>query len=437
MGEMSLLDPIASLDAYIARGGGGGLAAARELGSTAILREIEQSGLREKSSAGPLTAHAWRAARDAGSRCAVVNAAEADPGSFKDRAVLRANPYLVVEGLTIAARVVGASSAYIALKGSYTAELDHVTRATTEMAAAGLLGDVTFTIVRGPDHYLFGESTALLEVIGGNEPFPTVLPPQLHARAALVDNVETFAHVTTILARGTRWFRSRGTARSPGTTLFTICGDIARPGVHELPFGTKLRVLVEDLGGGTASGRSVKMVGSGAANSVLPGEQLDVELAHDSLAEAGGGLGAGGFVVYGDDVCALALARAWSNFLWVESCGQCTACKQGSGAITTALARLERRGDVEQLAVLQRSLPTVSDGSRCTLPIAERTIVGSLLRTFPADVIAHEDGRCALRHDVGIPKLVDLRDGVALYDPRLSRKRPDWAYAEQPTGVSS
>jgi NADH-quinone oxidoreductase subunit F len=438
MVDMSLLDPIASLGAYVAQGGGRGIAAARSLGSTATLRELSHSGLRGRGSGdGFPTAYSWRAARDRDRACYVVaNGTDVEPGAFKERAILRANPYLVVEGLTIAALTIGASGACIALKRSYDTELERVRRAVTEMSASGLLDDITFTIAPVPDHYLLGEATALLEAIAGNDPFPTVLAPQLHSRPTLVDSVETLAHVTTILAHGARWFRSRGTSRSPGTMVFTISGDVARPGVHELPLGTRLGFLVEELGGGTASGRPVKLVGAGAANAVLAGDRLDVALDHDSLLEAGAGLGGGGFVVYGDDVCALALARAWSNFLWVESCGQCTSCKLGSGAITTALARLERRGDVEQLAVLQRSLATVADGTRCMLPFAERTIVGSLLRTFPADVVAHEERRCALRHDIDIPQLCDLANGTARYDQRLSRKRPDWTYAPPPVGAA-
>jgi NADH-quinone oxidoreductase subunit F len=164
---------------------------------------------------------------------------------------------------------------------------------------------------------------------------------------------------------------------------------------------------------------------------VLRGDQLDVAMDFDALAQAGGGLGSGGFVVYGDDVCALAVARLSSNFLWVESCGQCPACKLGTGAITTALASLEARGEADQLSVLQRSLATVTDGNRCALPVEEQQIVGSLIRQFPEDVVAHEEGRCSLRHDIVLPKIVDLADGKIVYDERQARKRADWTYASE------
>ncbi|MCU1430389.1 MAG: NADH-quinone oxidoreductase subunit [Actinomycetia bacterium] len=467
MTKDGLLANVATFDEYRASGGGNGVVATTALGSEATIREVEQSGLRGRGGGGFPTGRKWRAVRDAGGsrRFVVVNGAEGEPGTFKDRAIMRANPYQVIEGVAVAALAVGASDVYFAIKASFTREIERVAQAAADMAAAGLLGDLSFTIARGPDEYLFGEEKAMLEVIEGNDPLPRVLPPYLHGLFAtmpqpgwdahasvndidtgtgtgtgtdgsnptLVNNVETLAHVASILDRGASWFRSRGTPRSPGTMVFTVVGDVARPCVAELEMGTPLRVLVEDVGGGTASGRPVKMVCSGVANAVLPGDRLDVPMHFDALANAGGGLGSGGFVVYGDDVCALAVAHAYSNFLWVESCGQCPACKLGSGAITAALADLEARGDADQLAVLQRALATVTDGSRCGLPAEEQKVVGSLLRRFPEDVVAHEEGdgrHCALGHDVIVPKVVDLEDGAVTYDLRQQYKRPDWTYAE-------
>jgi NADH-quinone oxidoreductase subunit F len=454
--DFLLLDPVATVDDYLARGGGNALSAVAATGAEATIREIEQSGLRGRGGGAFPTGRKWRTVRDAGGyHYAVANGAEGEPGTFKDRAIMRANPYQVVEGLAVAAYAVGATETYIALKGSFERELARVQQAATELSAIGALGDLTVTIVPGPEEYLFGEEKALLEVIEGHDPLPRVLPPYLHGLFAtmpqlgwephsagsspearsnptLVNNVETLAHVTSIVRHGAAWFRSRGTPRSPGTMVFTICGDVVRPAVIELELGTPLRVLVEQVGGGTRSGRPVKFTCSGVASPVLRGDQLDVAMDFDALAQAGGGLGSGGFVVYGDDACALAAARLASNFLWVESCGQCPACKLGTGAITTALASLEARGEADQLSVLQRSLATVTDGNRCALPVEEQLIVGSLIRAFPEDVVAHEEGRCPLRHDIVLPKIVDLDHGNIVYDERQARKRPDWTYASEP-----
>jgi NADH-quinone oxidoreductase subunit F len=156
---------------------------------------------------------------------------------------------------------------------------------------------------------------------------------------------------------------------------------------------------------------------------------LGTPLAVDAFAEIGSSLGAGGFVVHGDDVCALAVARAYAAHLWVESCEQCPACKQGTGAVTTALALLERRGDVEQFAVLPRALASMTDGARCALPAAARTVVASLVRRFPADVAAHAERRCRLRHDVAVPRIIELAGGRARYDRSLARRPPGWVRA--------
>ena len=190
-----------------------------------------------------------------------------------------------------------------------------------------------------------------------------------------------------------------------------------------------MRVLIEEHAGGTASGRPVKMVCSGVANAVLAGDRLDTPADFESLALAGAGLGSAGFIVYDDETCALAVARLFSRFLYVESCGQCPPCKLQSGEITDALERIERDGDAAQLARIQRALETVTDGNRCYLAVEEQQVVSSILRQFPEDVVAHEEGRCRLRHDLVLPKLVDFDGTRFVYDERQARKRPDWTYA--------
>jgi len=449
-------EPIATLDGFFERGGRDALMRARELGSDATIAEIERAGLRGRGGGGFPTGRKWRSVRDAaGSRhYVVVNGAEGEPGTFKDRSIMRRDPYQVVAGAAIAAFAVDAHDVYIGVKASFQREFDAIERATQELANAGELGDLDITIARGPDEYLFGEEKALLEVIEGNDPLPRVLPPFQHglfatapqmgwtateaepgeargdrANPTLVNNVETLAQATWIMAHGADEFRTAGTESSPGTAVFTLCGDVAEPTVIELPLGTRLRVLIEEHAGGTASGRPVKMVCSGVANAVLAGDRLDTPADFESLALAGAGLGSAGFIVYDDETCALAVARLFSRFLYVESCGQCPPCKLQSGEITDALERIERDGDAAQLARIQRALETVTDGNRCYLAVEEQQVVSSILRQFPEDVVAHEEGRCRLRHDLVLPKLVDFDGTRFVYDERQARKRPDWTYA--------
>jgi NADH-quinone oxidoreductase subunit F len=449
-------EPVTTLDEFFARGGRGALERAQELGPEATIAELDRAGLRGRGGGGFPTGRKWSTVRDArGSRhFVVVNGAEGEPGTFKDRSILRRDPYQVVAGAAIAARTIDAHDIYVGVKASFIRECEAVERAAREMAGAGLLDDLDLTIVRGPDEYLFGEEKALLEVIEGNDPLPRVLPPFQHglfatapqlgwtateaepgeprgdrANPTLVNNVETLAHATWILAEGADAFRAVGTERSPGTMVFTLCGDVARPGVIELPLGTTVRELVETHGGGTASGRPVKMVCSGVANAVLPATRLDAPADFEALAAAGAGLGSAGFVVYDEATCALAVARLFSRFLYVESCGQCPPCKLQSGVITSALERIEGEGDASQLALVQRALETVADGNRCYLAVEEQQIVSSILREFPEDVVAHEERRCRLRHDLVVPKLVDFDGTEFVTDARQARKLPDWTYA--------
>src|SRR5215218_3641911 len=255
---------------YEAAGGGRGLQAALGAWPLAVIGEVARSGLRGRGGAGFPTAVKWRAVRGvgAGPRFAVCNAAEGEPATFKDRLLLRTNPYQVLEGLAIAAHAVGAERAYVGLKEAFTPEVQALSRALGEMGDADALGGVPVEIVLGPDLYLFGEETGMEEVIEGRPPLPRVARPFIQGLFArppednptLVNNVETLANVPHILADGADWLRANGTEAAPGTMVFTVCGDVRREGVFELPLGLPLRYLVEELGGGSPAGRSVKAV---------------------------------------------------------------------------------------------------------------------------------------------------------------------------------
>lgn len=374
--------PVGSLEEYRASGGGEGLARALDRGPAATIEEVRRSGLRGRGGGGFPTGIKWRTVDEdpCPTRFVVCNAAEGEPGTFKDRWLLRMNPYQVVEGLAIASVAVGARRAFVGIKSGYEREIAALRKALVEMAEADLLGGIPVEVVGGPDEYLFGEEKALLEVLEGNLPMPRIVPPFMEGlfrtpdspNPTVVNNVETLANVPHILRNGAEWFRSVGTEGSPGTMVFTLSGDVRNPGMYELPLGYSMRDLVYAVGGGPPEGRTVKAIFPGASSTVMIPEQLDAPLDFDALRAVGSGLGSGGFVVYDDSTCMVRAAQAYSRFLYVESCAQCPACKQGTGEITRLLEVVDqgRGADVDIETILARCL-TVTDGQRCALPSGE------------------------------------------------------------------
>jgi NADH-quinone oxidoreductase subunit F len=451
-------EPITSLDAWLATDVGGlGVDAAQRLGPQGTIAVIAESGLRGRGGGGFPTGRKWAgiAAQERTRRFVVCNAAEGEPGTFKDRALIRANPYQLVEGVVIAAFAVGAEAAYICLKASFEREIEAVTRAVQEFQAAGICSDCVVNIVGGPGEYLFGEEKAMLEVIEGNAPLPRWFAPYEHglfatapqlgwqatpAAAApgtppgpnptLVNNAETLANVPHILVHGADWFRSMGTPESPGTVITTVVGDVVAPDVGEVELGTPLRAVIEAVGSGLSEGRRVKAVFSGVANPVVTEANLDVPVSYEGFESIGSGMGAAGFIVYDDTTCMVDTAYRFSRFLSVESCGQCPPCKIGSGEITVHLENIERGvGAEDDLHGIIRWLGRVTDGARCYLPTEERLVVASILDAFADEFADHiEHHRCPHPRQLPVPILVDLVGGVATYDETFWRKRPDWTY---------
>lgn len=447
-------EPVRSVEEYLATEvGGAGVERAQDLGPAATIDEVLRSGLRGRGGGGFPTGRKWQgiASQEGTRRYLVVNGAEGEPGTFKDRALLRANPYQLVEGLIIAAFAIGADEAFVCIKGSFTEEVERVTVAVQEMQEAGICRDCAVTVVTGPDEYLFGEEKAMLEVVEGKPPLPRLFPPYEHGLFAsapqvgwegapgprgggpnptLVNNVETLSNVPHVLARGADWFRSMGTADSPGTIVTTVVGDVVAPDVGEVEMGASLRDVIDAVGSGVAPGRAVKAVFSGVANAVVTGDQLDVPVTYEGFQRIGSGMGSAGFVVHDDTSCMVNAAYVYSRFLSVESCGQCPPCKLGSGEITEHLQRLEVGGGTEDdMAGIAHWLQRVTDGNRCYLAVEEQILVTSVIRAFPEEFVEHvEHGRCPRPRDLPLPKLVDLRDGVATYDESFWRKRPDWTY---------
>jgi NADH:ubiquinone oxidoreductase subunit F (NADH-binding) len=447
-------EPISNLAGYEAAFGGEALAAARAVDPAAVINTIEAAGLRGRGGAGFPTAIKWRTVADAASRATpatvVVNAAEGEPGTFKDRTLLRRNPYRVIEGALIAAHAVGADRVVIGTKATFRRELAILVRAVEEVRRAKWSGGVTIDVVAGPDLYLLGEETGLLEVIAGRPPFPRVAPPYRHgaeeigdasagaavtvlaseghrtaAAPALVNNVETLANVPAIVQHGADWFRAVGTPESPGTIICTVTGDVSRAGVGEVAMGTPLAEVIRIVGGGP-TGR-IRAVASGAANPLLPASGLDAPVSYEGLAAAGGGLGSAGFIVFDETTDLVAVAQGMVRFLGVESCGQCEPCKRDGLGLAAVLDRLRINGaEPDDLVAVGDLASTVADGARCYLATQTQNIVESVLAHFPEVLAAHAQGDVEPAAPYLVAPLLDIVDGVAVLDDSHVDRQPDW-----------
>ncbi len=459
-------EPVTTLADHLAAGGGDGLAAATRLGAEGTIEVIEAAGLRGRGGAGFPTGRKWRtvAGFAAPNRPAtvVVNGAEGEPGSFKDRELLVRNPYRVLEGALIAAGAVGADEIIVAVKESFTDQIAALRRAIAELTEAGWLDEVAIDVVAGPSEYLFGEETALLEVVDGRPPFPRVAPPYRHgsdedgegrisaahiamagdggASPTLANNVETMANVAMILANGAAWFRELGTAQSPGTIVCTITGSTQRDGVGEVPMGTTLREVITELGGGPEPGVHILAVLGGVSNTFIPDAKLDTPLTYEDMRAAGSGLGAGGFIVYDERDDLVAVAQGVAHFLSVESCGQCTPCKQDGLAIARVLKKFcdsnATDADIDELA---SRIDTVADEARCNLATQQQLVAGSLLALFPGYLARHletSSERVAPVTPVLIAPLRVVRGQESELDESYRTKQPDWSHDRVDSGAA-
>ena len=460
--------PVRRLQDHLDAGGGMALELGRAAAPGAILSAVEASGLRGRGGGGFPTATKWRtvAENQAGASPAtvVVNAAEGEPGSYKDRAILLSNPYRVIEGALVAAGIVGADRIVIAVKASAAELQGRIADAVREVAAAGWTQSVDITVATGPDDYLFGEETALLEVLAGRQPFPRLSPPYRHgvdedpqedgtaaaakmaspsvateAAPTLVNNVETFANVPGIVVEGPEWFREVGTDASPGTIVCTVSGDCPTEGVGEFAMGTTLETVLRELGGVSDPQSQVGFVLSGVANPLLPADRLGTALDYEAMRDAGGGLGTGGFLVFGPDRDPVSVIGGVSRFLGVESCGQCTPCKQDGVALAELLegvrAGTPEPDAVEQVAARAR---TVSNEARCYLATQHELVVSSLLEHFPDRVLAEAAPNPS--PDSAAPVLIAAISGWDgerfVVDTRQADKHPDWTYGGKDSGKS-
>lgn len=451
--------PVTSVTDWVAIGGGKGLARALDIGPAATIDEILASGLRGRGGAGFPVGVKWRSLREtaAGGTCFVVcNASEGEPGTFKDRALLRRNPYQLIEGVAIATFAIGANSAFIGLKAKYTQEHENLARALSELEAAGLTAGIPITIVPGPDSYLFGEETALLQTIQGEPAAPRLFPPYIQGVFAstpnidwsampratddpelndpaptLVNNVESLSTAAHIMHRGADWFRSMGTEATPGHGVCTIVGDVNAPGVAEVEMGTPLGEIIDSVGGGVTEGRRIKAILSGISNPVMTEDFLDAPLCFDAFRARGSGIGSCGFIVYDDTTDAVEIGYTCSHWLSVESCGQCNGCKVGTMGVTALLKKImEGDGEYRDISDIGARILKLTDANRCFLPEQDQIVVASLLRTFPQDFLDAVDGKPVNIRDIMPPKLVDVADGKAVLDEHWRLKQENWAYAD-------
>ncbi len=405
------LDPL-DLDEYLAHDGFVALRRCLEdLAPEKIIETIEQSGLRGRGGAGFPTGQKWRVVRQQPGevKYVICNGDEGDPGAFMDRMILESFPYRVIEGLAIAAVAVGAHEAIFYIRHEYPNALKRVRAALAECERRGWVGErllgkdypLRFAIKEGAGAFVCGEETALIASIEGQRGMPRLRPPfpaqsGLWGRPTLINNVETLALVPWILRHGAERFAAIGTRTSKGTKVFALAGKVRRAGLIEIPMGTTLREIVEDIGGGVAPGRRFKAVQiGGPSGGCVPARLADTPVDYESLRDIGAIMGSGGLVVLDDTACMVDIARYFLQFTQNQSCGKCTFCRIGTKRMLELLERLcagrARRADLDELERLARQ---VAQGSLCGLGKTAPNPVLSTLRYFRDEYEAHLAGRC-------------------------------------------
>ncbi|MCC9648039.1 formate dehydrogenase [Rubrivivax sp. JA1029] len=386
-----LTRPLSIAD-YEAHGGGAGLRAARAMAPEAIIQAIVDSGLRGRGGAAFPAGIKWRTVAQAAGelKYVVCNGDEGDSGTYADRMLLEGDPFLLIEGMAIAARAVGASRGYVYVRSEYPRSVEIFGRAIEVARAAGWLDGFDMEVRMGAGSYVCGEETAMLESLEGRRGVVRAKPPLpaiagLFGRPTVINNLLTLAAVPTILAEGPACYRDFGVGRSTGTMPFQLAGNLRFPGLVERAFGVTLRELLFDFGGGTASGRPVKAVQvSGPLGSYVPEEQWDVPLDYEAYAVVGAVLGHGGLVVHDDTADMARLARYAMAFCAQESCGKCTPCRIGSTRGVEVIDKL-LAGDDRQEALLRDLCDTMKHASLCAMGSMTPLPVLSALDHYPED----------------------------------------------------
>ena len=337
----------------------------------------------------------------------VCNGDEGDPGAFMDRMLMESYPYRIVEGMAIAAYVVGAAEGYLYIRAEYPLAMKRMSEAIEHCRREGILGSngdgfsLRLKIVAGAGAFVCGEETALMASIEGRRGMPRLRPPYpavsgLWDRPTLINNVETYALVSWILRNGSDAFAKLGTAGSKGTKVFALAGKVARGGLIEVPMGITMRQIVEEIGGGIGSGLKFKAVQvGGPSGGCVPAELSDIAVDYESLTAVGAIMGSGGLVVLDESDCMVDIARYFLQFTQNQSCGRCTFCRVGTRRMLDILERLcegkGKKGDIEELADLSAM---VQRASLCGLGKTAPNPVLSTIKHFRDEYEAHIDGRC-------------------------------------------
>ncbi|MDE2383063.1 MAG: NADH-quinone oxidoreductase subunit NuoF [Alphaproteobacteria bacterium] len=396
-----ITDPVSLAD-YLAHGGFAGLKKALAMSGAEIVKEVTESGLRGRGGAGFPTGIKWKTVHDAkaAQKYVCCNADEGDSGTFADRMVMEGDPFMLIEGMTIAGLAAGATKGYIYCRSEYPFAIDTLNEAIAIATAAGWLGeniqhtDKSFSLEvrRGAGAYICGEETAMLESIEGKRGMVRAKPPipaleGLFGQPTIINNVLSFCAVPFILAKGAKAYADYGMGRSRGTMPFQLGGNLNQGGIVEKAFGITLRELVEDFGGGPYMGKPLRAVQvGGPLGAYLSADELDIKMDYETLAAAGAMLGHGGIVVFDASVDMSAQARFAMEFCAVESCGKCTPCRIGSTRGVEVIDKIVKGENREANAILLEDLcVTMTDGSLCAMGGLTPMPVMSAFRKFPED----------------------------------------------------
>ena len=407
--RVGLDDPL-SLDAYRCAGGFEGVERAFETGPAAVLEQVLASGLRGRGGAGFPAGVKWRTVAEASAdrKYIACNADEGDSGTFSDRILIEGDPFTLIEGMLIAGYTVGANKGYIYLRSEYPLARRIFGRAIDIARAQNWLGtdiqgsgfDFDIELHLGAGSYVCGEETAMLESLEGKAGLIRYKPPLpalegLFGKPTVVNNVVTLGSVPDIVRLGGEAYAALGSGRSKGTLAFQLAGNIKRGGLVEIPFGATLRSLIEDWGGGTASGRPVRAVQvGGPLGAYLPESLLDTPLDYEAFAAVGGMIGHGGIVVFDDTVDMAAQARFAMEFCAIESCGKCTPCRIGSVRGVEVIDRILADEDRDaNLELLDDLCDTMVQGSLCAMGGLTPYPVKSALKHFPGDFQPRSGGK--------------------------------------------
>ncbi|HYG34851.1 MAG TPA: NAD(P)H-dependent oxidoreductase subunit E [Clostridia bacterium] len=391
--------------------GGTTSATMAQLAPEQVIAMIDQSGLRGRGGAGFSTGTKWRLARQQPGdvKYVICNGDEGDPGAFMDRMLLESFPYRIIEGLAIAAVAVGAHEGVFYIRHEYPLAVKRVRAAIKLCQQRGWLGDrllgtdypLRLTIKEGAGAFVCGEETALIASIEGLRGMPRLRPPfpaqaGLWGKPTVINNVETLAMVPWIVRHGAEAFAAYGTRTSKGTKVFALAGNVQRGGLIEIPMGTTIREIVEDIGGGVAPGRKFKAVQiGGPSGGCVPARLADTSVDYESLRDVGAIMGSGGLVVLDDSACMVDIARYFLQFTQDQSCGKCTFCRIGTRRMLDILERLcAGKGQRQDLAELERLGQQVGAGSLCGLGKTAPNPVLTTLRYFREEYEAHLQGRC-------------------------------------------